>query len=307
MNHGRVNMGQGLRRQPVWRRVLSLFVVAVSMVNCSNIYEPMSSKTTDAAYYEDAVKALDKQDWDTALTKFGKLSSGFLDSTPSVRENYAGALAGKCGFRFATFYNSISSTNFGTTPLFKVFMNQFTQVTIYPTYCTLAEAQIKAIWASNTATAGEQLFMVLLSMAKMGAYLRAKADNDGIGNLGDGTTDAAYNGCTNTNDTHHLTDAEVTEIITGFSLMLLNIAAFAATLGLQGTVTNLTAACALLPSNPCAVTSASGVTGAMISDMRSLLNTNANYTSANGAAVDVPFGVGTCNPATKPLVINCCP
>ncbi len=288
-------------------RILSVLFAAISMVNCSNIYEPMSSKTTDDAYYEDAIKALDRSDFDTAVAKFALLSSGFLASKTEIRENYAGALAGKCGMVFSSFYNTISTTNFSTTPLFLAFMNQFTQKTVSPAHCVLAEAQIKTIWASQSATSGQQLFMVILSMAKMGAYLRSKADNDSTGLLGDGTTDAAYDGCPNTNDTHHLTDDEVKEVVTGFSLMLLNITSFAATLGLQTTVTDLNAICAVLPTNPCSITDTANVTAPMIDDMRDLLNTNVNYTTGNGAAVSVPFGVGTCDPATTPVVTACCP
>lgn len=287
------------------RRFFTLVVVAVTMINCSNIFEPMSPKDTNDAYYETASKALDDSDFDLAIANFSKLTSGYLDTKAEIRQRYAGALAGKCGLVFSTFYNSISTTDFGTTPIFKAFMNQFTQKTVYPSYCTQAEAQIKAIWATRTATAGQQLFMAILSMAKIGAYLRNKADHDSTGDLGDGTTDGTFDGCAATDDEDHLTDDEMKEVITGFSLMLLNITAFSASLGLGSTIDDLNAACGAIPDSPCAVTEAANVTAPMIDSMRDLLQTNENYTTANGAAVEVPYGIGACLPATAlPL---CCP
>lgn len=287
------------------RRFLSLILVAMSVVNCSNIFEPMSAKNSNDAYYEAGSKALDQSDFDTAISNFSKLTSGYLDSSPAIRRKYAGALAGKCGLVFATFYSSISGTNFGTTPLFKGLMNQFTQKAVSPSYCALAEAQMKAIWAVSTPTAGEQLFMVMLSMAKMGAYLRNKADHDSDDDLGDGTTDGTFDGCANTDDADHLTDAEVKEIITGFSLMLQNITAFSATLGLGDTVDDLTAVCAAIPDSPCSTSEVANVTDEMVASMRDLLATNENYTTANGALADIPYGVGSCAAAT-PLP-GCCP
>lgn len=282
------------------KQFLSLFLsFTVVLSGCSNIFEKMAVKDTDAALYEDATKALDASNWDLSLEKFGQLSPAYLESL-EVKAKYAGALAGKCGMNFSSLLTSLSSADLSTTPAFKYFMNLFTDKTVNPTYCTLAEAQIKQIWAQRTAKQSEQLFMVLLSMAKMGAYLRAKADKDGASSLGDGSTDGTFNGCSNVDDTDHLTDAEVTEVITGFSLMLLNITAFTATTfsGVSGSITSITTACGLLTPNPCATTEASAVTAPMIDQMRDILETNAAY-------VAFPVGIGLCGAATP--IGSCCP
>lgn len=282
------------------RKLSMLLMMMAALISCSNIYEPMSSKTTDDALYEDAVKAADAQDYDLALAKFQAISSGYL-SQVAVRKNYAGALAGKCGLKFTSFFTGLSSADFSTTPFFLYFMKTFNQIAVNPTYCTQAEAQIKAIWASNTPTASEQLFMVILSMAKMGAYLRNKADNDSTNNNGNGSTDGAFDMCANTDDTHHLTDDEVTEIVTGFALMLTNITGFAATLGLGSQIGSVTAICSIPgASTLCSATEASTVTAPMRDLMRDLLATGIGSTVA-------PMGVGSCAATDAVSLALCCP
>ncbi|PWU21590.1 MAG: hypothetical protein C5B49_02385 [Bdellovibrio sp.] len=283
----------------VWqsRHVCLWAMLALLLVDCSNIFAPLSNKNTDDALYEDAKKAIDRKDYDTALADFAKLSPARL-ADRTVADDYAGALAGKCGMDFATMYDVISTTNFGGAPFFKILMNLFTGVPVAPTFCTQAEAQMKANWAINPATTGEQLFMVLLSMSKIGAYLRNKADHDGTGNLGDGSTDATFTSCGNVNDTSHLTDAEVAEVVTGFSLLLLNIGSFAGSLGLSSTVTNMNALCNLLPAGSCATTDATTVSATMITDFRDLLATTTGQSQA-------PVGIGTCVDPTP--ILLCCP
>ncbi len=281
------------------KQILSVILsLAVVLSGCSNVLETFAVKDTDAAYYEDATKALNAQNYDLSLEKFGKLSAGYL-SNPDVKKYYAGALAGKCGMNFTGLFTTLSTTDISGSPIFKFLMNLFTNKVVSPSHCTLAETQIKQIWAARTATQGEQLFMVLLSMSKMGSYLRAKADKDGALSLGDNNTDASFEGCANVNDTNHLTDAEVTEIITGFSLMLLNITSFTASLNgsVGSSVTTINTACALLTPNPCTTTESANVTPAMIAQMRDVLATSA-------ALVTMPLGIGTCAGA-DPTV--CCP
>lgn len=291
------------KRQSVLNRLLSITICgAVVLAGCSNVYEPLARKTTDEAKYEDAMKALNNLDYSGAITKFQSMSTSFLDQV-EVRENYAAALAGKCGMNFADFVTFLSTADFSTTPFFKALMNQFTDKAIDPASCTEAETQIKTIWATNTATASEQFFMVMLSMAKMGAYLRNKADvknnSDGSASLGDGTPDTTFNICTDS--AANLTNAEVKEVVTGFSLMLLNITGFIGSFsaGTSGAITAINTACGLMGADsPCSTTDAANVTTAMVDAMRDLLATNQAYTAA-------PLGIGSCVLPTA--ITSCCP
>lgn len=277
-------------------RLIVLTGLSLSLTRCSNVFTPMANKNSDEALYEDAVNALNDLDYDTSIQKFQALSVGFA-ARVEVRENYAGALAGKCGLSFSTFYSQISEATWGATPFFQVLMNMWTDKAVSPSFCKLAEEQIKLIWASATQTTSQQLFMVILSMGKMGAYIRSKADIDGASSRGDGATDVAFDACTDQDDANHLTDDEMREVITGFSLMLLNIAAFASGFGLGDTVDDINTACGVLVPNPCATTDAASVTDGMIESMRDLIATSSTNPTA-------PFGVGNCAIAAVPL---CCP
>lgn len=283
------------------KQILSLFVsLAVVLSGCSNLFEKMAAKDTDAALYEDATKALNAGNYDLSLEKFGQLSSGYL-ANPDVKKYYAGALAGKCGMNFTELLDSLGSVDISSMGIFQYFMNLFTGRVISPTHCTLAEAQMKEIWTMRSRTQGEQLFMVLLSMAKMGTYLRNKADKDGVSNLGDGSMDGTFNECSNVDDDDHLTDAEVTEIVTGFSQLLLNITSFTASL--SGSVDSSVGAINALCNSPfvdpatCSTTEAANVTPAMVQQMRDLIAAGASYTP--------PIGIGAC--ATGSDLEDCCP
>lgn len=283
------------------KQILSIVLCfAVVVSGCSNLFEKMAVKDTDAALYEDATKALNAGNYDLSLEKFDQLSSGYL-SNPDVKKYYAGALAGKCGMNFTELLNSLGSVDVSSMGIFQYFMNLFTGREISPEHCTLAETQMKEIWAVRSRTQGEQLFMVLLSMAKMGTYLRNKADKDGASNLGDGSTDGSFNECSNVDDDDHLTDAEVTEIITGFSQLLLNITSFSASL--SGSVDSSVAAINALCNSPfvdpatCTTTEAANVTPAMVLQMRDLIAAGAGYVP--------PIGIGAC--ATPSDLEDCCP
>ena len=65
-----------------------ILVVFLFCVACSNIYQGMSNTSTDEAMLENAKMAMDEQNWDTALTEFGSMSSGFK-ARNDVREAWA--------------------------------------------------------------------------------------------------------------------------------------------------------------------------------------------------------------------------
>lgn len=279
-------------------RLLTLMLsMLMALTACSNIYTPLAKKDTDEAIYVDAIKLLNDQKYEQAVATFEKLSVGFFEDY-EVREYYAGALAGRCGFDFKSYLDFMGTADFSTQPFFQVLMSQFSGRTVLPAYCTLAENQIKSIWTARLPSPSQQLFMVMLSMSKMGGYLRIKADLDGTNNLGDGAPDAGFNTCTNTPST--LTDDDMKEVVTGFSSMLLNIGGFLG--GFSGStgsaITAITNACALISPNPCATTDPANVDAGMIKSMREILATNQAHTM-------LQLGIGTCGAAVP--IGTCCP
>lgn len=267
-----------------------------TLTGCSNIYTPLANKLTDEARYEDAMKFLNKGEYDAAATEFEALSPAFIANS-QVRQYYASALAGKCGYNFAGFITYLSTADFSTSPFFKNLMNQFTGRVTRPEFCTAAEAQIKTIWLTENPTASQQLFVVILSMSKIGAYLRVKGDLNGTDNLGDDTPDVGFNVCNSS--ASNMTDDEVKEVVTGFSLMLLNIGGFLGSMsGDTATViSTINTGCGLLSPNPCSTTEAGNVTAPMVASMRDLLNTSATHPA-------LPIGIGAC---VDPDVTACCP
>lgn len=267
-------------------------VIFLLTSSCANIFEAAGNKNTDAARYEEAQKLLNEEDYDGAIEKFDLLSDSFM-SKSKVRKAYASALAGKCGLNFINYFDSLG--NAGSGALFKFFMNAFTGKTISPNHCKLAQAQMELISDSRALTDGEKIFVAILGMAKIGAYIRNKADVDGTGSLGDGTMDATFKVCKHTDDANHLTDSEMKEIITGFGMILINIAALGddSPSGL-GSLSQACTDSGITP-NPCEITDVDSVSAQAISFFRLLLKSSV-------------VGIGSCaTPVSDPTFIACCP
>lgn len=271
-----------------------ILVVFLFCVACSNIYQGMSNTSTDEAMLENAKMAMDEQNWDTALTEFGSMSSGFK-ARNDVREAWATVLAGKCGLNFYTFLATVSSANLSSSTFFKFLMNVYTGKVVSPTHCAQAQAKLEEISTDpNSRTESQNLFMAMLGLVKMGTYLRTYADRNGTGNLGDGT--AEVNVCTN--DASNLPDSVLDQIITGLGLVTKNSSALTAVVGsgaISSTIGNLTTFCSATPGL-CDTTDATAITGSQRASFRDLLNTS----STNATA---PFGVGSCS---NILVTPCC-
>jgi len=307
-------------------RILLAFVLVIT--GCSNVFESAARKNTDEAYYEEARKAINNFDYDLAITNFEKMGPSFL-ATTVVREAYAGALAGKCGLNFLDYVEALSGASLSGSTIFIYAMSAWDGVNVSPVHCLRAEQQIKAIWAVETATATQKFFMAILGLAKMGAYLRSKADVDGASNLGNGVTDSTFDACLATpGGPNNLTDDEVGEVLTGLMLFLTNITDFAASLSsdVSGSTSGITAACASmadpplsLPANQiiCNYTDWANVTpadkAAVVAIVRDMLATGATTTDAAArfglgspvSAGNVGFEVdGSCS--LNPFVL-CCP
>jgi hypothetical protein len=212
-------------------------------VSCSNLFKLAANKTSDKALFYEAEKLIDEQKYTEAITYLDQLSTTFAADN-KVRIIYATAYAGACGMEFITFFGSIKGGVSGA--FFKTFMNLFTNRSATPNYCVLAERKIKEIGATATTrdTATEEkesnFFMAILSMAKIGAYLRTKADTDN-----DGLKDASFDICTN-DATTGFTSAEVDEIVTGFGLFIENLPYLlgaGSTASISGPITTLCPTC----------------------------------------------------------------
>ncbi len=262
--------------------------------SCQNVFKNGANKTSDEALYEDAQKAMDSLSWDEAITKFAGLSANFK-SKPEVIEQWAGAYAGKCGLNFITYFANLGSSDLTGSTIFKYFMNQFTGIAVSPQHCSLAQTKMEELgFTAGARSASQNLFMAILGMVKVGAYLRGIADVDGTDNLGDGTADGTYDSC---DSSVNLMTDELNEVITGMGLITENIAYLTAALGgsagaVGDALDDLAAVCG---GGACGITDPADVTVTERDLFRDLLKTGTlNPTAPMGIEACADVGVTTC-------------
>lgn len=264
-----------------------------------NPYARWSDQETDAARYEEALKSIDRQDWDAALAMFELLGDDYKNRT-DVIENWSGAHAGKCGIDFMTVFTSIGSGQ----PLLKAAMNAFTGRDIDVASCHAARAKMEELGSSPfQRNASQNLFMLVLGMGHAGAYLRRDADIDGSNNLGDGSMDVGFDACANhelpfpagSPPASDLADGlfsvnELNQIIMGFGLIINNFAAISAEVG--GTegdaLAEINDACDAISPNPCTLSDPS------------LIDDQARFTFAaiihsGPDTTELKLGIGSCS------------
>ncbi len=271
-----------------WMRMILLVSIWMTCSSCYNALSGTSNTKTDPALYEDGMKALNSLDYDTAIAKFEAIGVDYASQT-EVKMNYAGALAGKCGFNFINYFNKLGVSPSGSTFLF--FMNQWKTTSTsanamyYSTkrqYCVQSETVVKSIHPSVSGRDSSQsLFLFLLGLAKIGIYLKETADPNGTGTgqwpIVTPNTDGA---CLEAN----LPATAVKEIIAGLGMAFLNLTNIATILsGANIDTSAVTAVCASITPNPCSFENSSEVTDTtVIKAMRSLLNVSATGV-VNGA------------------------
>lgn len=206
------------------RTILILLCFISGVLSCSNVFTGAATKDSDEALYEDALKLMDRQSWDSALAKMDEISNGFKQRE-DVLETWAGIYAGKCGLNFAEYFDALGNASLSGSTLMLYFMNAFTQRAVDPSSCYQAQLRIEQIGATSAErSAGQNLFMAILGMVKIGTYLRNDADTDGANNLGDGSADAGHNSCM----AGSISDGNLNQIISGMGLITDNLTALSA-------------------------------------------------------------------------------
>jgi len=285
------------------RYIFLAFIFAV--ISCANPYAKWSNSSTDEAFYEEALKAANAGQWVAAIDNFERLSPSFLNRR-QVRFDYAKALAGRCGYNFIGFINSVANANFGgSSSLFKGLMSIWGNLNISPQFCTASEAQVKIIWSQlnsiNDRTTAEKFFMAFLSLAKMGIYLRNKADVDTNGGLGNGVVDNGFSACPVANPDSQLlrlSDYEIKEVITGLSLFMLNLSAIGTSLSNASSITNVLGQICGPPINAtfCNKVDAADITASEVTSFRKILETK-----------DIGLGKPSDSCEVSTILTLCCP
>lgn len=277
---------------------LLVLILTFTASGCGNTYSSLSNKTSDDAIYEEVLKSVDSQDWNEALAQINSLSAA-KKSDPDVIQTWAGIFAGQCGLDFISYFDSISNASLIGSSIFKYLMNAFTQKAVNPGACLLAQQKMEEISTDPLLrTGGENLFMAILGMVKIGTYLRANADIDSTGNLGDGTADAGYNSCNSAS----ISDADVTQIITGIGLVTTNLTSLTSVISsssISTALTNVSSACGAT----CQKTAAADVSASDILLVRDILRTGPS-------TVDPNYQLGVddvCDASDGATLLACCP
>ena len=267
-----------LRLSPFFRNCVFLLIIGSfligslgSLLGCANIFKAVSDPNTDAALFYEAKRSIDLGDFNGAIQKIQAMSAEGRAGR-EVLQTLAGAQAGACGMVFMKFMNKLSQGTGGAT-LFNFLMKGFTDTAVVPAQCSAAEATIKSIGATvDLRSADENMFLFVLSLVKIGSYIRYRADRDGANSNGDGTLDADFDPCIVSAPADPapivgFTDDQMTEIITGFGLLLENAAAVSAVLSgnnsALSSITTIGDACKTANGGVgCLFTNASDVTAA---------------------------------------------
>lgn len=275
--------------------IISIVCVTTSCQNPPNVLGNMASTGGDAAIYEEARKKVDDREWDAAITMITVDMSAAYQARTDVKETLAGAYAGKCGLDFVNFVLGLSSSN-SIGQLYAFFMSAMKNKIVVPAACDSAQTILESFGNSTARTADQNLMLTIVGMAKAGAWIRIKADQDNSG-LGDGARDAGFNAC----NVVSFPDENVIKATVGLGLVLNNIASVSSRIA--GSTLNdintfnancLSALQAIDPTvTSCDLTDVTFVTSKK-SLFRSLLNESSTI-GFGGCTTDTPFTACPCD------------
>lgn len=256
---------QRKRKRKLKTTCLILFLSTYIITSCGeNMFKSMAIKDSNDAIFEDALKLMDEQDYDTAISKILSLPSSY-QSNKDVKEALAGAYAGKCGLHFLSLVTELGTASAST--FFKQLMNAYQTKSPLLANCIASENLMKSFGSVGARTSDQNFFLLIYGFAKIGLYLRFYADQDQ-----NGTTDATFDSC----DATDISDNEVKEVFTGLGLVIENISGLTATMSggsASDGLDDITAICTGLGIS-CAITDTASVTPAMVATMRDLMKSD---------------------------------
>lgn len=258
-------------------------LLSISSLSCSvNVLETFSNKNTDEAYFVDAKMLINDADYDGALAKIALMSTSYAAKREVIMLK-ANAYRGKCmGPTFLTFVQSLA--NMGTNRLFPFLLSQFTGGT--PTRidsCLAAEDLVESIGAVASRTTDENLFLVLVSFAKIGNILSLYADQNQNGTPDTAADNGtAYNPCLETPRATRPTAAvngdwfnnDLRQLGTGITLAMANISAVTGSIDLgSDALADISGACSSLPAsyNFCSITDPAAFDANQLAGIKTLL------------------------------------
>lgn len=229
-------------------------IIGICLISCSNIFKGMSDQESQEAYLEDAIKYNNAKQYDLAIDIIeNKLNTETKDSD-EIRRFMASVYAGKCGLDFIQFLDSLSSASNSGSQGLKFLLTAWNGKTVSATHCTTAETIMKEISPTfATRTASDSFFMVVLSMAKIGTYLKTLTDLDDDGEVD--STPADFTQPDGFCLASNINNVAIAELASGLGIVLANLANIGNALS-DSTLdlSTITSTCNSLPSpNPCLI------------------------------------------------------
>lgn len=265
-----------------------LFMIAIAVTSCSdNILKEFGNKDTDEALFYSATQNVDSGDYTAALADIARMSTTYA-ATRDVLYLQASAYAGRCGYNQMTALDNLSGISGN---LMFYMMQQYGGATASQvTDCIAAEDALQSIGVAADRTNKENMFMAMLSLAKMGTILAFNADTNDD-NVLDGGFDACAGGS--------ISDLHAQHVGISFAEFILSFTAVGSAIG-GGSLTVLNQACTDL-----------GTLGAQynICDDLNPSDYDADETLATRTIIHEgdALGLGSCGAGT-PNVANClCP
>lgn len=270
------------------RLVFFILATAFSQISCSvNILQTFANTKTDDALYEDALIAVNHEDYDTALTKIADMSTSYAAERKVIGLK-ASAYGGRCGFNFLRFVQHLTDMSGRLFPFLLTSFDSATSDSIDD--CTAAQNLMLSLGANADRTNDENMFLTLIALAKVGSILSFYTDTSPH----DGTADAAWDasacgtGGSRTAGAS-MTDADQREIGSGLTIAMSGLSYLAGRVNLgSGSLTAVTSACDQLTGplaslNFCSVTDPTAFTSVQLQAIMGFVRENS------------AVGLGTCS------------
>lgn len=252
------------------------------LTSCSgNVFNQLSTKTSDSDYLFVAQENLDAQNYDGAITIITTKVSVTGQTSVQAREILASSYGGKCGLNFVDYTQKLAAQLTGSS--FYILMSPFIGANVQPQFCRTALDTMELIGTTATRTTNQNAFVSVLGMVLIGTALRGYADIAPA--LGDGTADVDI--CVG------LTNAQVDDVVIGFGFMSKNFSAVSSSVIGGGSSTALNGvinSCQAVAGASCQITDPAAITAPLRDTVRDLIKTQ-------------EYGIGTYSTGGNDLLI----
>lgn len=269
------------------KNLICFIILELLLSSCRpNALTGLGSEGSDKYYLEEATKANNAQDYDSALNILLSKLSAAGRSHVDAKLLLAGAYAGKCGFNFINYTTKLAETTSGSA--FKISMLPFVGVSTTPSFCWLSLQTMDSIGSSGQRTASQNTFTAITGLVMLGASLRTYADQSPAGG----------NGVADVNICSAVTNDQMDDIIVGYSYFEENLTYVSASLigsSSLGSLNSVVSMCTSVAGATCTMTNKANITSGTRNAFRDLTQT-------------VEYGIGThVSNSTSSGVAAACP